>query len=94
MQGLRRFSTSAAVQRRVAPALPARLAAVAAEGRPDMHASCEVTDRKSRFVAHAARAQSVGEVRAFLDALLEDKRVRRATHPAILAWRVGDESGE
>lgn len=90
---IRGFSTSAALLRR-APTLPAKLLSVSASGVPEIFDSGELTDRKSRFVGHAAKVKDLGEVRGFVEGVLEDKRVRRATHPAILAWRVGEESGE
>lgn len=77
-----------------APTIPAKLLSVSAGPVPEISTSGEVTDRKSRFVGHAAKVGSLGEVRAFVDGVLDDKRVRRATHPAILAWRVEGESGK
>lgn len=91
----RQFTTSARLLKRVAPStLPARLVAVSSSAPPEVFSSGEISDRKSRFVGHAARARTLGEVRAFVEDLLDDKRNRRASHPAMLAWRLEDDSGE
>jgi putative IMPACT (imprinted ancient) family translation regulator len=89
---LRRLSTSARACRRAA--LPAKLAS-AHDNRPppQLHASETITDRKSRFVGHAAAVSSLGDVAAAVEALLEDKKIARATHPAIYAYRFGGEAG-
>jgi len=47
------------------------------------------TERRSTFQAHFARVASVGEVTAFRDTLLEDRRIQRATHN-ISAFRFTD----
>lgn len=50
--------------------------------------SSVLTEKKSIFVARAARVHSVSEARGFLAHLLEtDKKVARATHN-ITAWRI------
>lgn len=91
----RQFTTSARLLKRAAPStLPARLAAVSSSPPPEVSDSIEISDRKSRFVGHATKAKSLEEVRGFVEELLADKRNKRASHPAILAWRLEDDSGE
>ncbi|GMK59042.1 hypothetical protein CspeluHIS016_0700570 [Cutaneotrichosporon spelunceum] len=89
---LRSLSTSARAARRAG--LPPKLAA-AHDRRPppQVYASDTVVDRKSRFLGHAASVASLGDVAAVVDLLLADKRIARATHPAIYAYRIGTESG-
>ena len=45
-----------------------------------------ITERKSVFVGHAAVLTDASQVRLVLSELLRDRRVARATHPAIHAW--------
>jgi len=46
-----------------------------------------ITDRKSVFVGRACRIQHPSEVSAILSHLVSDRRISRATHPIINAWR-------
>lgn len=52
-----------------------------------------ITDRKSKFVAHGAAVRSLEEVEAVKDALLQDRRIARATHNMV-AYRFHDASGD
>lgn len=61
---------------------------------PEIFSSEEISDRKSRFVGHAAKVKTLAEVRGFVEAVHADKRNKRASHPAMLAWRVEDDSGK
>lgn len=91
----RQLTTSAKLLKRAAPStLPARLAAVPSSPPPEVFSSEEVSDRKSRFVGHAANVKTLEEVRGFVEEVLADKRNKRATHPAMLAWRLKDDSGK
>lgn len=45
-----------------------------------------ITERKSTFVGHAAAVHDPELVPSILSGLLQDRRVARATHPAIYAW--------
>ena len=36
------------------------------------------------------RIDSAEDVQAAIGKILQDKKVRKATHPAICAWRIGD----
>ncbi|BEJ12716.1 hypothetical protein CspHIS471_0211760 [Cutaneotrichosporon sp. HIS471] len=88
----RHFSTSSTAFRRTL--LPPKLSA-AHDHRPSppLHASDTVIDRKSRFLGHAASVTCLADVAAVIDVLLQDKKIARATHPAIYAYRIGKESG-
>jgi len=46
-----------------------------------------VTDRKSIFVGRACRIDNPSEVPAVLSHLMSDRRIARAAHPIINAWR-------
>ncbi|KDO33676.1 hypothetical protein SPRG_19286 [Saprolegnia parasitica CBS 223.65] len=46
-----------------------------------------ITDRKSTFQAHAVAVHSVDEVNAFVEYLLQDRKIARATHN-MLAYRI------
>ncbi|KZW04178.1 UPF0029-domain-containing protein [Exidia glandulosa HHB12029] len=46
-----------------------------------------ITDRKSAFVGRACRIAHPNEVPAVLDHLMSDRKVARAAHPIIHAWR-------
>ncbi|KAJ1984074.1 hypothetical protein H4R34_000879 [Dimargaris verticillata] len=54
---------------------------------PSIVAGGRIEDRKSVFVAHAARVRSVPEAQHVVWHLLQDKRVARATHN-IVAYRI------
>ncbi|CAD6891674.1 unnamed protein product [Tilletia controversa] len=45
-----------------------------------------VTERKSVFIAHAARLDHPDEVPIVLSHILSDRKIARATHPIIHAW--------
>lgn len=48
--------------------------------------SAPIIDRKSVFVGHAAILNDVSEVPSILSKILEDRKIAKATHPAIHAW--------
>ncbi|KAF1991250.1 UPF0029-domain-containing protein [Aulographum hederae CBS 113979] len=53
-----------------------------------------VTEKKSVFVARAAKVKSPEQAKAFIEHLVEtDKKVAKATHN-ISAWRIGGAGGE
>lgn len=55
--------------------------------RGTIHRGSPFTDRKSKFVAHAAQVHSESEAQAFMSELLRDNKVANATHN-ILAYRI------
>ncbi|KZV76062.1 UPF0029-domain-containing protein [Peniophora sp. CONT] len=74
-----------------APALPApqpesRLPAVLPPGVQLIEAE-PIVDRKSAFVGRACRITDPAQVPAVLGYLMADKRIARAAHPIINAWR-------
>ncbi|KAL1409756.1 hypothetical protein Q8F55_003753 [Vanrija albida] len=74
-----------------APASPsAALAALALDTRPlpPITSSDPITDRKSAFVGHAARIADEADVAAVVRHLLLDRRIARAAHPTIYAYRL------
>ncbi|KAF9534618.1 ribosomal protein S5 domain 2-type protein [Crepidotus variabilis] len=46
-----------------------------------------ITDRKSSFIGRACRIQHPSEVPIILSHLMADRRISRAAHPIINAWR-------
>ncbi|KAF8956715.1 ribosomal protein S5 domain 2-type protein [Flammula alnicola] len=46
-----------------------------------------ITDRKSAFVGRACRIQHPSEIPLILSHLMSDRRISRAAHPIINAWR-------
>ncbi|KDQ08233.1 hypothetical protein BOTBODRAFT_570431 [Botryobasidium botryosum FD-172 SS1] len=46
-----------------------------------------IYDRKSKFVGRACRINSPAQVPKIIDHIMTDRRIARATHPAIHAWR-------
>jgi hypothetical protein len=52
-----------------------------------------ITERKSVFMGHAAVLHDPAEVEKIIDQLLQDRRIARATHPAIFAWCVRTSDG-
>ena len=51
--------------------------------------SCEpIVDRKSSFVGHAVKITDEREVPLVIHELLSDKKIAKAAHPAIFAYRV------
>ncbi|ORX34381.1 ribosomal protein S5 domain 2-type protein [Kockovaella imperatae] len=63
-----------------------------AQGEPSaglkIHHSEPIVDRKSTFVGHAVRITDEREVPLIIHELLSDKKIARAAHPAIFAYRV------
>lgn len=51
-----------------------------------IYSSPAITERKSIFVGHAVVLNDISEVPFILSMILKDKKVARATHPAIYAW--------
>ncbi|GAA5901940.1 IMPACT family protein [Sporobolomyces salmoneus] len=47
---------------------------------PDIYSTEGLVDRKSLFVAHAARVHSMAEVEAVMSALLSNNKIAKATH--------------
>ncbi|KAK0551564.1 hypothetical protein OC846_001598 [Tilletia horrida] len=45
-----------------------------------------ITERKSAFIAHAARLDHPDEVPIVLSHIMSDRKIARATHPIIHAW--------
>lgn len=45
-----------------------------------------ISDRKSTFIGHAAALYDPSDVPIILENLLQDRRIARASHPAIHAW--------
>lgn len=68
----------------------AALAALALDTRPlPLITSSEpITDRKSAFVGHAARITDERDVAAVVQHLLQDRKIARAAHPTIYAYRI------
>lgn len=60
-----------------------------ARGRPipTITSSEPIVDRKSSFVGHACKIVDEEDVMAVVGHLLEDKRIARAAHPTIWAYR-------
>jgi Uncharacterized protein family UPF0029 len=56
---------------------------------PPIHHGPSIVEKKSEFVAHAARVHSREEVAAVMAELMRDKKVARATHN-IMAYRIWD----
>ncbi|WVR04447.1 hypothetical protein IAU60_001450 [Kwoniella sp. DSM 27419] len=58
-----------------------------------IHTSEAIVDRKSTFVGHAVRVTDEKEVPLVVHQLLEDKKIARAAHPAIFAYRIARQVG-
>lgn len=56
------------------------------ESNIKIYSSEALTERKSVFVGHAVVLNDVSEVPHILSIIMKDKKVARATHPAIYAW--------
>lgn len=54
---------------------------------PSITSSEPIVDRKSSFVGHACTIEDEGDVLAVVAHLLQDKRIARAAHPTIWAYR-------
>jgi len=52
-----------------------------------------IVDRRSTFVGHAIRVSDEREVPLVIHELLSDKKVAKAAHPAIFAYRIRKEVG-
>ena len=56
--------------------------------------SCEpIVERRSTFQGHAVRVTSEKQVPLVIHELLSDKKVAKAAHPAIFAYRIAKEVG-
>lgn len=53
-----------------------------------IHVSQPIVDRKSTFIGHAIRVTDEREVPLVIHELLSDKKVAKAAHPAMFAYRV------
>lgn len=53
----------------------------------EIYAAVPITDRKSVFVGRACRISHPSEVPHILSYLMSDRRISRAKHPIINAWR-------
>lgn len=60
---------------------------------PKIFTSEAITDRKSAFVGHCARISAEADVAAIVAHLLEDKKIARAAHPTIWAYRLSRDTG-
>lgn len=52
-----------------------------------------IVDRKSTFVGHAIRVTDEREVPLVIHELLSDKKIAKAAHPAIFAYRIAKDVG-
>ncbi|KPI85603.1 hypothetical protein ABL78_5341 [Leptomonas seymouri] len=59
----------------------------------DVWSGDAIVDRRSRFVAHMARVQSLTDVRRVITYLRSIKQIACAAHPAIYAYRFTDAKG-
>jgi hypothetical protein len=53
-----------------------------------LYTSEPITDRKSVFIGHACKINSPTDVSQIVNYLLSDRKISKATHPAMLAYRV------
>ena len=59
-----------------------------------------VVEKRSTFLAHCCRVDNVAEVKFVIRALLRSSKIRQATHPCIMAYRINkttsdcDDDGE
>ena len=59
-----------------------------------------IVEKRSTFLAHCCRVKDVSEVRAVIQALLRISKIKGATHPCIMAYRINkttsdcDDDGE
>ncbi|WVW78715.1 hypothetical protein I302_100675 [Kwoniella bestiolae CBS 10118] len=58
-----------------------------------IHSSEPIVDRKSTFVGHAVRVTNEREIPLIIHELLGDKKIAKAAHPAIFAYRLVREVG-
>lgn len=56
--------------------------------------SCDpIVERRSTFIGHAVRVTSEKQVPLVIHELLSDKKIAKAAHPAIFAYRIAKEIG-
>jgi hypothetical protein len=56
--------------------------------------SCDpIVERRSTFIGHAVRVTSEKHVPLVIHELLSDKKIAKAAHPAIFAYRIAKEIG-
>lgn len=58
-----------------------------------IHVSPPVVDRKSTFIGHAIRVTDEREVPLVIHEILSDKKVAKAAHPAMFAYRIAKDVG-
>lgn len=58
-----------------------------------IHVSQPVVDRKSTFIGHAIRVTDEREVPLVIHEILSDKKVAKAAHPAMFAYRIARDVG-
>lgn len=49
-----------------------------------------LVDRKSKFQARSCAIKNQADIPSLLQVLLQDKRIARASHPHMYAWRTGE----
>lgn len=84
------LTTAVAALTRRSSSVPIKLAAALDYARPCppvFSSPVPIVDRKTRFVGHSAVISGVHDVAADVDHLLQDRKIARATHPAIYAYR-------
>lgn len=59
----------------------------------EIFSSAPIVDRRSTFVGHAIRVTDEREVPLVIHELLSDKKVAKAAHPAMFAYRIAREVG-
>ena len=52
-----------------------------------------IAHKKCRFQAHVLAVETEADIAPALAEVLADKKVSKATHPHIAAWRLGDDGG-
>ena len=57
------------------------------------HESDPVVDRKSKFQGRAVKLSTQDQIPTILNQLLEDKKIRKSSHPHIYAWRLANSQG-
>lgn len=58
-----------------------------------IHVSAPIVDRKSTFIGHAIRVTDEREVPLVIHELLSDRKIAKAAHPAMFAYRIVREVG-
>ncbi|EIW68768.1 hypothetical protein TREMEDRAFT_31804, partial [Tremella mesenterica DSM 1558] len=59
----------------------------------EIFTSESITDRKSVFVGHAVKVTDEREVPLVIHELLSDRKIAKATHPCIFAYRISKDVG-